>query len=76
MDRKLNLYEVTNGYVGYNYLHAIVVAETEEQAFGLARESYKASAKYGRYPEKYYEDLDVELLAKDVSNGYSTKVYE
>lgn len=70
----MNLYEVTNGYIGDSYVRAVVIAETPERAKNLAEPSFKEEAHYEvlgkkkcNYPESYWEDLHAHLLIEDVS---------
>ncbi len=77
----MQLYEVTNGYVGDGYTHVLVLAEDEEQARRLASEKFKAEsdsrvADFGEshaYKSDYWEKLEAERLA-EVANPWASDV--
>lgn len=52
----MNLYEITNGYLGESYVRVYVWAADEEQALSLAEHKYKA-AGYRAYAPKHVELL-------------------
>lgn len=56
----MNLYRVTNGYMGESYVRVLIVAKTESRARELAREKFKSESE--RYGEAYYSNLKAELL--------------
>jgi hypothetical protein len=56
----MNLYEITNGYVGESYVRVYVWAKDDEQAYGLAEERF---GKAG-YPEEAPLSLKV-LFSQD-----------
>lgn len=74
MESDINLYAVYNGYMRFEYYISYVVARSEEQAIELAKPLFYAEAKKDKYPEKFYQELRVELLGKNVSNGFATRI--
>lgn len=74
MKEDINLYEVFNGYMRFEYYTSYVVARSEEEALELARPLFYAEAIKDGYPEKFYQELRVELLGKNVSNGFATRI--
>ncbi|URN94570.1 MAG: hypothetical protein NAG76_22600 [Candidatus Pristimantibacillus lignocellulolyticus] len=63
----MNLYEVYNGFNGDGPVFVTVVALNEEQARSLASKAFKedAHSPFGTtmYEERYWTNLEVELLA-------------
>ena len=62
----MNLYEITNGYVGESYVRVYVWAEDEEQAFSLAEP---------KFDEKGYETstpLSIKFLFAQDEKPFST----
>lgn len=60
----MNVYSVTNGYIGYSVMFVLVVAETEARARELAAERFKSASDARRvpYPENYWTNLQVEFI--------------
>ena len=56
----MNLYRVSNGYIGESYVRVLIVAKDEGRALELAKEKFKSES--GHYGEKYYSNLESELL--------------
>ena len=56
----MNLYRVSNGYIGESYVRVLVVSKDEQRALKLAKEKFKSES--GHYGEKYYSNLELELL--------------
>ncbi len=74
----MNLCEVTNGWFGESYVRVYVVAPNESKALDLAREKYRAEAESRPVDEreKYYSDLGIELILKDVSKEQVSEVFD
>lgn len=81
----MKLYRVYNGYNADSAVHVIVVAENEEWARDAASIAFKKEARYSdsereltrkeyRYDERYWMNLDVELLADNLTKLYCSKV--
>lgn len=74
----MNLYEVTNGYVGNSYVRAYAWAENEEQALELAREKFRAerdSHEYNgkhTYKTNYWKNLTCRFLFSDDAEPFAT----
>lgn len=68
----MKLYEVQNGYIGYNAVHVLVVCETEERALELAAKKFKKEYENHHatsYEPDYYtpnDDWSVEELCSDL----------
>ncbi len=56
----MNLYRVSNGYIGFAPINVLIVVANEERALELAREKFKSESE--RYGEAYYSNLKAELL--------------
>lgn len=56
----MNLYRVSNGYMGFVPISVLIVAANEERVLALAREKFKSESE--RYGEVYYSNLKAELL--------------
>lgn len=56
----MNLYRVTNGYIGESYVRVLIIAKNEERALELAKEKFKSESD--NYGEAYYSNLKAELL--------------
>ena len=73
----MKLYRVYNGYMGFGPVHVLVIADSNNQARGLASEAFK---KVGgeRYGESYYRPskLEVELITDDLSKLFVREVDE
>lgn len=65
----MNVYKVTNGYMGYNYVHVIVIAANEQQALTEARIVFERHGRENRThygaAEDYWTDLSAEQLNED-----------
>lgn len=70
-ERKLTLYEVTNGYIGESYVRVYVWAISEAQALELAQQSFKSAHPNNR--SDYSEDLTAKLLFKSDSAPFATR---
>lgn len=80
----LNLYKVSNGYMGYGYIHVIVIAGDEEEAEELAARKFKEHAdehadKYPGvepYDDDYWTHLRVGILKEDISEPFVSRVVD
>ena len=59
-DARMNLYRITNGYMGESYVRVLIIAENEELALGLAKKKFKSESDH--YGKAYYSNLKAELL--------------
>ncbi|PDY43375.1 hypothetical protein COO17_02260 [Bacillus wiedmannii] len=50
--KKMNLYYVTNGYMGGSQIHVYVIAENIDRAIELASEKFKEDARNESYDER------------------------
>jgi len=74
----MKLFEATNGYIGESYTRCYVIAESEEQALKLAKESFKSEAlkpwaNTTKYDESYYTDIRLKMLCEDTSIEWASK---
>lgn len=77
----MKLYEVCNGYRGYDYTHVLVTAENEERAKELAKTQFQKGAvnPYGikpklAYKPNYWTDLETEVIFEDCSEENASSV--
>lgn len=56
----MNLYRVTNGYMGESYVRVLIIARNEERALELGKEKFKSESEH--YGQAYYSNLEAELL--------------
>ena len=81
----MKLYEVINKYVGETLNKCFIIAESEERALELARESFRNNSKwkYGSYtidgerhmyPEDYWQELTAICRAEDTNKEYQGEV--
>jgi len=69
----VNLYEITNGYIGYSYTRVYAWAPTEERALELAQDAYRKHAQEPRdYPARYWTNLECKLLFSDDAEPFAT----
>ena len=67
----MKLYIIANGYIGNDYVHCLVVANSEEEAKDLAAIEFKKETKEVGYPEGYYTNLKVEYTMDASKPGAS-----
>jgi hypothetical protein len=60
LESDMNLFRVSNGYIGESYVRVLVVAKDKARALELAKEKFKSESGY--YGERYYSNLEAELL--------------
>jgi len=73
----MKLYEITNGYTGYSYVRVYVVADNEKKAIELAREKFKEEAEDRiAYNEKYYNNLEAEVMCENVCQEWVSEVLD
>ena len=72
----MKLYIVTNGFQGFGIVKAITIAENEEKALELAKVQFKTEAESTTHGERYYSNLQAELICKDTSIEWSSEVTE
>jgi len=70
----MNLYEITNGYTGFSYVRCLVVADSDERAKELAIPKFKEAGVNERQNERYWTNLDANLLIEDLSGEYVGEV--
>ena len=67
----MNLYEATDGRMGYAYVRAYVWARSEEEAYKLAFDAFWADCdEFGR--ERLRESLKLELLFQEDASPFCT----
>lgn len=70
----MKLYEVTNGYTGYDTVMCQVIAPDETRAIELARERFKAAAKDYGQGEPFYSNLKAQVVCQDTTKEYTSEV--
>lgn len=69
----MNLYEVTNGYIGESYVRVYAWAASEMQAEEMARAIFKADEEKKHNPRPHvWEQLHVELLFSGDADAFVT----
>lgn len=71
----MKLYYVRNDFLGYNYVHVLVVAESEQQARQLGSDALKAATDEHHNDASYWEPtgLRVEVILDDVSRPCASR---
>lgn len=71
----MQLFEITNGWMGEGYVRLYAWAESEAQAVEMAQAKLKAEAerKTPPYKPSYYEALQVTLLLDSASPAFVTE---
>ncbi len=67
----MNLYRIYNGFTGFDAVHALACAQTEQEAIELARPMF---AKEQPSNPHYSEHLTAELVLTDVSRAQCSEV--
>ena len=67
----MNLYRIYNGFTGFDAVHALACAQTEQEAIELARPMF---AKEQPSNPHYSEHLTAELVLTDVSRAQCSPV--
>lgn len=57
----MQLYEATNGFVGYSHVRCLVWANDKQEALELARKAFKEEGE-GKYPEEYWTNVKLDLI--------------
>lgn len=58
----MKLYIATNGYHGFGPVQCYVWANDETEALELATESYKKSEEAESHGERYWENIELQLI--------------
>lgn len=67
----MNLYRIYNGFTGFDAVHALACAQTEQEAIELARPMF---VKEQPSNPRYSEHLTAELVLTDVSRAQCSEV--
>ena len=68
----MNLYEITNGVMGWTVVQAFAWAPDEATALVLAREQYQAQAEDKEEDDAYYTHLRIRFLFSDDAAPFCT----
>lgn len=58
----MNIYEITNGFMGESYVKVYVWAFSQEQALEMGSASLRRAAELDRYGPEYWQRLRCKLL--------------
>lgn len=73
----MELYEATNGFMGFSYVRCLVYANSYDEALGMAREHFKKDGEDGVFsqPDNYWKDVKLKLLLDtDVDGPLCTEI--
>ena len=70
----MKLFEVTNGYTGFNYVRCYVIAKNKKKAIDIASKKYREDEPHKH--ESYWTNLEAECLAEDTTVECCTEIFD